>query len=168
MQEDLALAQRQLGVVKGLCTQVGLHSLDIPATFIGVGVGVGFTQTGFVVLSVTGYGGESTLRITSGILKDMNHDRLAALDAANLFNQSNTAFPVYLHDADVGWSPLAQLTYPIHVMTEVPSFFDYVVRSLPGVVQEYRATLAEKTTLGGGPWEWNDADVNALLLRSMV
>ena len=94
MDELVALAQQQLERVKVPCTQSGFKYLDLPPEFVGVGIAIGLSETDYVVLSVMGGGGEEQLMTTSGILNDITQDRLGALEAANHFNQSNTAYPV--------------------------------------------------------------------------
>ncbi|HEX5495683.1 MAG TPA: hypothetical protein VFX70_14020 [Mycobacteriales bacterium] len=104
------------------------------------------------------------------MLNDIKPDRVTALEAANYFNQGNTAYPVYLHDARVGWALLMQQTHPIGYgyLLNVPQYFNSCVRALPRVVIEYRKTIAEKWDLGGRAWEWGPEDHNSLLLRSMI
>lgn len=168
MDELVALAQQQLEQVKTLCAQTGLKYLELPSAFMGVGIAVGFGQTDYVVLSVLGGGSESQLMITSGILNDIKKDRLTALEAANHLTQNNTAFPVYLHDAEVGWALIVQQTYPIQLLTAVPQFFNNCVRGMPQVVIDYRSEIPEKWNLGGRPWEWTTEDHKSLLIRSMM
>jgi len=86
--------------------------------------------------------------ITSGILNDIKHDRLAALEASNTLD--NTAYPVYLHDAEVGWALLVQQTHMIEILLDLPGYFNNCVRALPRVVIEYRKSIPEKWDLGGG------------------
>lgn len=168
MDEFVALAGQQLERVKVLCTQSGLKYVDLPHVLIGVGIAVGFGQTEYVVLSVLGGGNEGQLKITSGLVNDIKRDRLPALEAANHFTQDNTAYPVYLHDADVGWALLVQQTLPIELLLDVPQYFSNTVRAIPQVVINYRPTVAEKWDLGGRPWEWTAEDHTALLMRSMM
>jgi hypothetical protein len=167
--ELVALAAQQLERVKVLCAQSGLKYLDLPPQFIGVGIAVGFGETDFVILSVMGGGSENQLMITSGILNDINRDRLRALEAANHFNQNNTAYPVFLHDAEISWALIMQQTHPIELLLDVPEYFATCVRALPQVVIGYRNTIAEKwEQLGGRPWSWIEEDHKGLLIRSMI
>lgn len=169
MDELIGLARQQLERVKVLCTQSGLSYVEINPTFMGVGVAVGFSDTEYVVLSVAAGGNENQLQITSGVLFDINRDRLTALEAANSFTSDNSAYPVYLHDAEVGWDLLMQQTLPIELLLDVPPFFtEFCVRALPQVVNGYRVAIAERWDLGGRPWQWTTEDLDALLLRSML
>jgi hypothetical protein len=102
------------------------------------------------------------------VLKNINQDRLAALSAANHFNQNNTAYPVFLHDAEAGWALITQQTYPIELLLGAPDYFRNCVRALPRVVIEYRKVVAEKWELEGQPWAWTSEDQDALLSRSML
>jgi len=135
---------------------------------MGVGIAVGFGQVDYVILSILAGGNENQLMITDGILKDIKRDRPAALEAANHFTQSNTAYPVFLHDADAGWALIMQQTHPIELLIGVPQFFSDCLRALPLTVMEYRRTVAERWDLGGQPWSWTPEDHAALLTRSML
>lgn len=168
MDELVALAKQQLERVKVLCAQSGLKYVDLPPEFVGVGIAIGFGQSDYVILSILGGGSENQLMITSGILTDIKRDRLAALEAANHFTQNNTAYPVYLHDAEIGWALLVQQTHPIELLLDVPQYFNNCVRALPRVVIEYRKAIPEKWDLGGRPWEWTPEDHKSLLIRSMM
>ncbi len=168
MDDLLALARQQLERAKVLCAQVGLKHVDLPPEFVGVGIAIGFTATEYVVLSVMGGGNENQLMITSGIVTDIKRDRLAALEAGNSFTSNNTGYPVFLHDAEIGWALIVQQTYPMKVLLDTPQFFDNCVRSLPQVVIEYRATVRDKWDLQGRPWQWTPEDLKSLLIRSLM
>jgi hypothetical protein len=168
MDELIALAKGQLGRINALCAQVGLKYTEIPDSFMGAGVGVAFSETDYVVLSVLGGGSEGKLMITCGLAKDIKQDRLAALDASNTFTRNNTIFPVFLHDAKDTWSLLVQLTYTIDLLLDNPDYFAMVVRTTPQVAAQHRAELAEKYDLGGQPWRWTSEDLGLLLLKSLL
>jgi|ERR1035437_5465336 hypothetical protein len=168
MDELIALAAQQLERVKVACSQLGLKYLELQATFVGVGVAIGFGETDYTVLSIMGGGSEGQLITTSGILKHINQDRPAALEIVNRFNQRNTSYTVYLHDAEVGWSLLVQRTTPVEVLLDSPNFMSSLVRGLPIAVQEFRQELAQETHLGGEPWTWTAQDHSDLLIRSML
>src|SRR3954470_21566666 len=110
MDELIELAKQQLERVKVLCAQSGLKYQELAPTFMGGGVAVGFGETDYVILSIAGGGNENQLLVTSGVLNDIRQDRLLALEAANHFTSNNTAYPVFLHDAEVGWALLVQQT----------------------------------------------------------
>ncbi len=100
MDEFTALAAQQLERVKVTCSQIGLKYVELPPWFMGLGIAIGFGETDYTVLSILGGGSESQLMTTSGILKNINQDRGAALHAVNRFNQQNSSYTVYLHDAE--------------------------------------------------------------------
>ncbi len=168
MDELVAAAARQLDRVTLVLRQQGLKYADLPRQAFGVGVAVGFGPHGYLVLSVMGGGMESQLLLTSGILNGIRQDRLAALDACNRFNQSNSAYPVFLHDAEAGWAILTQMTIPIELLIEVPDYLVGLVRGLPQLAKQYRDSLSEQGVLGGQPWAWTDEDLRSLLVRSMA
>ena len=168
MDELVALARPQLERIKVLCTRTGLKYVDLPPEFMGVGIAVGFGQTDFVILSVMSGGSENQLMITSGVLNDIKRDRLAALEAANTLTRDNPAYPVYLHDAEVGWALLMQQTHFVEMLLDLPEYFSNCVRALPRVIVGYRNIISEKWDLGGRPWEWTPEDHQSLLFRSMM
>ncbi|WP_305784541.1 hypothetical protein [Symbioplanes lichenis] len=168
MDEIIAPARHQLERIKALCLRTNLKYVDLPSQFVGVGIAIGFGEADYVILSILAGGNENQLMITDGILKNIRRDRVAALEAANHFNQNNTAYPVYLHDADAGWALIMQQTHPIDLLLDVPQYFSSCVRTLPVAVTEYRRTIAEKWDLGGHPWSWTPGDHEALLTRSML
>lgn len=169
MDELIALATQQVERVKVLCTQSGLKYAELAPTFMGAGIAIGFGETDYVILSVAGGGNENQLLITSGVLNDITQDRATALEAANYFTSNNSAYPVYLHDAEVGWALLMQQTFPVELLLDVPAFFvNFCVKALPQVTVSYRQTIAEKWDLGGRPWQWTAEDHNGLLIRSMM
>jgi hypothetical protein len=168
VEELTGLASRQLGRIKALCAQEGLNYIDLPDHVLGVGVGIGFGATGHVVLSVMAGGGEGKLMITSGILKDIKQDRLAALIACNSLTSGNSLFPVFLHDAENGWSVLMQLTYMIDLMLDNPEYFSLVVRTTPQMAAQHRAEIAAKYDLGGQHWQWSAEDLSMLLAKSLA
>jgi hypothetical protein len=162
------IAKQQLNRIKVALGQASLKYVDIPNDLFGAGIAVAFGQTDFVVLSVMTGGMEGQLLLTCGILKDIERDRLEALDACNNFNKSNTAFPVFLHDAEVGWAVILQQTHPVEVLLDSPDYLITLVRSLPQIARQYRETLGTRPSLGGRPWAFDDEDVNSLLIRSMM
>jgi hypothetical protein len=168
MDELIALAKGQLDRIKALCAQVELKYVEIPDSFMGAGVGVAFSETDYIILSILGGGSEGKLMITCGLAKDIKQDRLAALDASNTFTRNNTIFPVFLHDAKDTWSLLMQLTYTVDLLLDNPDYFAMVVRTVPQVAAQHRAELAEKYDLGGQPWRWTPEDLGLLLLKSLL
>lgn len=170
MEEFRELARAQLGRIKALCSQVGLKYAELPDPVIEIGVGfaVGFGADGYVILSVLAGGNEGKVMITNGLLKDIRQDRLAALNACNSMTSGNSLFPVYLHDAETGWSLLMQLTYPVDLLLGNPDYFAMIVPTTLQVAAQHRADLAEKYDLGGQPWQWTADDLGLLLLKSLL
>lgn len=168
MEELVAIARQQLERVKALCAQLGLKYVELGRQLMGVGIAIGFGPADYVILAVVGGGSENQISITSGILKDIKQDRLAALEAANHFNQNNTAYPVYLHDAEIGWALIMQLRFPIELLLHAPEHFSNYIRGAPHIVIQYRSTIAERWDLEGQPWSWTEEDIRALFTRSML
>ena len=168
MEELIALAAQQLDRVKAACSLTGLKYVELPPTVFGVGVAIGFGQTDYTILSILGGGSESQVMATSGILKNIAQERGPALEVANRFNQNNSSYSVYLHDAQAGWSLLVQRTTPVKVFLDCPDYLNAIVRALPMAVQEFRQTIAQETQLGGQPWTWTEQDHSDLLVRSML
>lgn len=168
MESHLAPAARQLDRIKRLCAQVGIGYGTPPDSVAAVGIAIGFGEQGYMLCSVLGGPEPRQLLMTSGVLCDIKRDRLPALEAANYFNHANTAYPVFLHDADVAWDLILQVTLPIQILIDVPDMFLSYVRRCAMTATEYRAMIPTKWDLGGRPWRWDHDDVEALLLRSTV
>jgi hypothetical protein len=168
MDEAIALAKTQLDRIKALCAQVGLKYVELRDSPFGPGIALAFSETDFVILSILGGGSEGRLMITCGLLRDIKHDRVTALDASNTFTRNNTIFPVFLHDAADTWSLIMQLTYTVDLLLDNPDYFAMTVRTAPQVAAQHRAELAEKNELGGRPWQWTPEDLGGLLLKSLL
>lgn len=168
MDELLGVAAGQLERIKVAVSQLGLKYVDLAPVTFGVGIGIAWGDTEYVVLSIAAGGNENQLMMTSGVLRDVKQDRLAVLDACNRRNQSNSSYLFYLHDAEVGWDILLQHMYPIELLLDVPPFFQAAVTGLPRETQEARTQFAEEWSFGGEPYRWNDEGVARLLLRSMI
>jgi len=162
-----ASAAQQLNRIKGLCDGLGLKYLDVPDFVMGVGMVIGFGETEYALLSIM-TGQENRLMVSGGIVKDINHDRVAALEAANSFTRDNSFFPVYFHDAEAGWSLILHQTHLLEAMLAAPDYFSLIVRSVPQMVTEYRRQLAEKGTVIGTEWRWTPEDHNLLLIKSIL
>ncbi|WP_194905276.1 hypothetical protein [Catenulispora rubra] len=167
-----ALAAQQLNRIKVLCDGLGLKYLELPDFVMGVGMVVGFGETEYALLSIMA-GQENRIMVSGGIVKDINHDdinhdRLAALEAANSFTRDNTFFPVYFHDAEAGWSLILHQTHLLEAMLAAPDYFSLIVRTVPQMVTEYRRQLAEKGTVIGTAWRWTPEDHNLLLIKSIL
>jgi hypothetical protein len=165
--EDLlAAARATLERIKILTTQVGLKYVELPESPVGVGIAVPFGGTQYTVLSVMA-GMEGKLNIASGILRDIQQDRLTALDLCNGMIRDNPAIPIYLHDAPMGWDILVPILFPIHVFFESPTFFANIVRALPLMADKARPKFLE-ARLGGQPFNWDIENLNRLLAVSML
>lgn len=166
--EDLlAAAKATLERIKSLTTQVGLKYIELPEAPCGVGIAVAFQGAQYVVLSVLGGGSESQLNITSGILRDIQQDRITALSLCNRMVRDNPAYPIFLHDAQMGWDILVSNLFPVRMLSESPTFFANTVRALPLVADNARPTFLE-AGLGGQPFNLDMENLNRLLLVSMV
>lgn len=166
--EDLlAAAKATLERVKSLTVQIGLKYVELPEAPVGVGIAVAFGGTRYTVLSVMGGGSEGQLYITAGILRDIQQDRLTALGLCNGMVRENPAYPIYLHEAPMGWDILVSNMLSIRVLFESPTFFANAVRALPLVADNVRPKFWE-ANLGGRPFSWNSEDLNRLLLVSML
>jgi hypothetical protein len=163
----LAAAKATLERIKSLTTQVGLKYFELPEAPVGVGIAVAFAETQYTVLSVMGGGSEGQLNVTSGILRDIKQDRVTALSLCNGMVRDNPAYPIYLHDAPMGWDILVSNVFSIRMLFESPTFFANAVRALPLVADNVRPKFRE-ANLGGQPFNWNAEDLNRLLLVSML
>ena len=111
--EDLlAAAKMALEHIKYLTAQVGLKYVELPEAPVGVGIAVAFGGTRYAVLSVMGGGSEGQLDIASGILRDIQQDRVTALSLCNGMVRDNQAYPIYLHDAPMCWDILVENLFP--------------------------------------------------------
>jgi hypothetical protein len=163
----LADAKASLERIKLLTNQVGLKYVELPEAPVGVGIAIAFAETQYTVLSVMGGGSENQLNVTSGILRDINQDRLTALSLCNGMVRDNPAYPIYLHDAPMGWDILVSNVFFIKMLFESPTYFANAVHALPKVADHVRSKFWE-ANLGGKPFNWNTEDLNRLLLVSML
>jgi hypothetical protein len=166
MEDILAPAKATLERFKSLITQIGWKYVELPEAPVGVGIAVSFGDTRYTVLSVIG-GGEDRLNITAGILRNIQQDQITALGLCNGMTRDNPAYPIYLHEALIGWDILVSNMFPIRMLFESPTFFANTVRGLPLVAEKVRPQFLE-AKLGGQPFNWNDEDLNRLLLVSML
>jgi hypothetical protein len=134
---------------------------------LGVGIAMSWGETAFLVLTVLGYGNENHLYLTCGALRDIQQDRLSALDACNRLHQADASSTFYLHDAELGWDILAQQTFPVQLLLDVPQFFANSCSNLPIVTEQGRKQFGDRN-LGGSPYRWNSEDLQRLFIRSMM
>jgi hypothetical protein len=166
VEEYLVPAERQLQRVRTVLDQGGLEYFNIPEELFGVGLAVPTVQHDYVVLSIFP-GGEEQLLLTTGILHNIEQDRLAALEAANHLTQNHPSTPVFLHFAPAGWALLLQVAWPIELLLTNPGYLNGLVRHLPVAAAEHRALVCERWDIGGRPWEWTAEQVRELLIRSI-
>lgn len=161
--ESKATLQRVCQVLE----QNDLKYLDLGERGFGVGVGIAFGPHEFVVLSVGGQTNSHYIYLTTGLLRDVNQDRLGLLTLCNNMTNDNPAFPTILHDADAGWDILVQQTHPAQLMVDVPAFFVANVKALAANCADWRGRFAE-IGAGGQPYAWENADIERLFVRSLL
>jgi hypothetical protein len=167
MDDLLAAARATLERIKILTTQVGLTYVELPEFLAGVGIAIGFASTRFTVLSVMGGGSENQINVTAGILRDIQQDRLSALALCNGMVRDNPAYPVYLHEAEIGWDILVSNIFPVSLLINNPAFFVNSVKALPMMADTVRPEFAE-AGLGGQVFNWDADDRQRLFIESMM
>lgn len=140
--------------------------VELGHALVGVGVGVYWEDGDFVVLSVAAGGNEHTLNLTAGVLKDVEHDRLAVLAVCNSLTRDNAAYPMFLHDAEAGWDVVVQQRYPLDVLLASPRLLADLSRALPTMAAVGRARCRQAGVVGR-PYTW-PADGKRLLFRSLL
>lgn len=165
-QWDEGAAHESLARTTQLLEHLGLQYASMEPWSVGIGVGLAWSETDFLVLSIS-YGDPGTLYITTGVLKDLQQEALPILMLCNQRNQSNPAYCVYLHDAEVGWDVVIQHSLPMQLLLDVPPFFNACLRPTAAAAAEARAEFSE-LGLGGTPHRWSDEDRKRLLMRSIV
>lgn len=145
---------------------LGLRTQSLDPGPLGVGFGVGFGDTDFVVVSAAG-GNDQHVSLTCGVLRDVRRERLLVLDACNRITQNRAAYPVFLHDAEIGWDVLLQTSFPLQVVLDAPGYAKAMLVGLPEVAAEARGQLLAGG-VGGVGYRWEPADLQRLLVRSMM
>jgi hypothetical protein len=130
----------------------------------GVGLGVAWSSGDFCVLSV-GLGAASLVNIASAVLRGVNQDRLAILDAANRLTRENALFPCVLHDSDVGWDVIMMQRFPAQLLVGSQGFLRQCVQALPVAAAQAVDSFSE---VGGRRPVWDGADFDELVTRSML
>ncbi len=167
MDDLLADAKKNMEQIKALTTQIGWNYIDLPEFLAGVGIAIGFGPTQYTVLSVMGGGNEGQLNIIAGALRDIRQDRLTTLDLCNSLVRDNPMYPVYLHDAEVGWDIVVSNVFFVQLLLENPSFFANSVRALPKVADLVRPKFLE-AGLSGQPFSWDEEHRHQLFIESMM
>ncbi|MDQ8046184.1 MAG: hypothetical protein REI11_16375 [Patulibacter sp.] len=155
-----------LGRLEALMPRLGLsYAGPVPVRMVGTGFGVAWDAGRFVTVSV-GSGNEHFAHITTGALADVSRDQRAGLlEQCNTWNGNLAAYPVFLHDADVGWDVIVQTSYPLPLLEQNPDFFAFMLSGLPDIADRVRGEFA---AFGGRPYQWGDDDLERLLTRSLI
>jgi hypothetical protein len=171
IEDVFATAEASLETVKSLLSQVNLRYVELAGGIaggaLGVGVAVPFADAQYSVLSVMGGGNEAQLYITCGVLRDVRHERATALELCNKLVRNSPAYPIFLHEAEVGWDILISNVFSIRALAADPQFLADSVRGLPVVADAVRPRFSE-AGLGGAPFQWNDKDLRRVFLESML
>ncbi len=162
----LGSARETVRRLEALSQTVGLKYLELPEAPVSAGIAIGFGDVDYVVVSVIG-GDEATVSISCGVLRDIERDEARALRLCNDLTRNRPAYPVYLHDAPIGWDILLSTQLPTQILLADPAFYDALVRGLPTIAAEARAA-AEESRLGGAPYRWTEDDVQRLLVCSSM
>jgi hypothetical protein len=162
----LGNAIARMNRVKAALTETGLRFVDIRTAF-AVGVGVGFADIGYTIVSVMGGGNEGVLNLTSGVLKRVSGNRMRILETCNDLTRDNASYPTFLHEAEVGADVLVQQRFLADMLLADASVFRSLVEAIPAAASSAREKFLE-AGLGGQAHEWNDKDVQELLIRSVM
>jgi hypothetical protein len=159
-------ARNAIKEIGQLTNRVGLQFADVPDGVVSVGIAIAFGETDFVLASIMG-GDESQVSLSCGVRRDVKQDQLAALTLCNYLTRNRPAYPIYLHEAPIGWDILLSTGFPLQVLLNSPAFYKALVLGLPEVVEEARTT-ADEDGLGGEPYRWNAEDLHRLLICTSV
>lgn len=156
-----------LDEIRRALAAAGLEYVEAGSFVMGGGVAVAWSEAFYAMLSIANFL-DQQLNITYGVLRNINQDRLAALEYCNVHNQNFSAYPTYLHDAENGWDILQQNVLPLQLLREAPQFvFGYYLDGSSQTVDDLRAKAVERG-LGGEPYRWNSEDVKRLLAKSLM
>jgi hypothetical protein len=81
--------------------------------------------------------------------------------------RDNPAYPIYLHEAEIGWDILVSNIYPVTLLVNNPAFFVNSVKALPMQADILRPEFAE-AGLGGEVFTWDADDRQRLFMESMM
>ncbi len=156
-----------LNEVRQALTVAGIKHVDVPKFVMGGGVAVAWSDDFFAVMSVANFN-DQEIKITYGVLRNINQDRLSALEYCNLHNQNFVTYPTYLHDAENGWDIILQNVLPLQILRDSPEFVvGFYLHGSSEVIDDLRTKAAE-LGLGGQPYRWNDEDASRLLAKSLM
>jgi hypothetical protein len=160
-------ARANLDQLTNVLRQNGMTYRDLPSWSMAVGIGVPYGPEEFVVVTISGPPNDNTVYLTTGVLRDVSHDRMVLLELCNSLTAENAAFPTYLHDSDLGWDVHIQQSLPVQLLMDVPPFFLATLGSLPGAASGARER-ALAVNAGGRHYQWNEEDVERLFSCSFV
>lgn len=160
------LARSQLERLKVVVSQLGLNYYELPACPFGLGVAIAESETRFVLLSVFFEPGVGVAYTTSGVLKNVEHDRPRVLEVCNARTRDNPLFPIYLHDADEGWDILASQRLPIDLLVNNPQFLEEHIQAYRVIIEKALPAFQE-AGVRGERHKWSE-DLPRLLVRSLI
>ena len=163
-----AAARRTIGAIDQVLGHLGFSAVELTGPgMIGLGRAVGWPDDKYCVISVGLGGSETMVNVVSGVLRDIQKDRMAALDACNSQTRDNSTFPCVFHDADAGWDILLVQRFPISVFAMDADFLKTCLEAQLMITDNIRED-PKFVPLGGVHYKWNDEDVNRLLIRSLL
>jgi len=168
MSQHPAESDRHLAALDACLGRTGLQYSSLPRAGLGGGFALAFAPDLIVALAVGDYLGP-LFSISYGVAKDLPRDRARILDLCNRHNQNMTAYPVHLHDAEIGWDILLTLTYPIALFENEPGFVTGWALNAghATTVASVRESLVE-AEVSFRPYEWNADDAQRLLTRTLI
>lgn len=144
---------------------IGLQYFKPGATFMmGAGYGIAWKDGTFTAVAVAA-GNEAYAQVSTGVLLGVDRERAALLEQCNRWNQNQPAYPVYLHDAENGWTVLMHTSFPILLLETAPEFFGMLVAELPRIAARARA---EFTGVGGRAFHWGADDLEKLVQSTLM
>jgi len=167
LDEQQELVARELEAVASVLAAHGLQSYPLGRSVLGAGKVIALPAGGFTLVSVGLFRHEMAY-LTGGVMRNLAQDqRLAILNTVNEWNQNNSLFPAYLHDAAAGWAVLIQCTLRASQFAIAPRFPIELVTLMPQVVVALWDKLVGRG-VSGEPFAYTTADLDQLLLRSLA
>jgi hypothetical protein len=163
---DIADARSGLHRVERVLLELGVRYTSLDDHGVGVGVSVAWGDEAFLVVSVPLFN-PHTANITAGVLRDVERDRLAVLDACNRRNQSNPAWTYLLHDAELGWDVIVQQSFPIQLLVDVPPFLGACLEPTVHEVEEALPAFRE-AGVGGRRHSLGAGDAARVMSRGLI
>ena len=173
MEDFLAIPRATLTKIKAVIAQMGsqysqleLQYVELPENPLGIGIAVTSGGAYYSVISIL-MSTQGQFNITSGILRDIQQDEVSALRLCNKMVRDNPAYPIFLHDAPIGWDILVETTLPTALLFDSPLVVANTTYGLPRIAEAARPAFLE-ANLGGRPFNWDSEDINRLLLVSLL